>query len=233
MICLALQHGRRPRVRLLVKGILILLAYKWWVVLMVQLYILPICSKEKPLSTLISSVLNRTKWAQHFSAMTLCASIGLLPSKLAICSQNTNNWQRTWYNFSLGFMGWAIHGLAGYINIYIFVFGKLSHTMGFILGSVQRTLGEGWSWYARRRTRTSLFLLSDKGCYLVAFNYFWCDCSAGLVIGPPTYWANPVIGPSKELHQVTAITRELREAIGGFKRQKYDFGDTNVNEFIY
>jgi hypothetical protein len=57
--------------------------------------------------------------------------------------------------------------------------------------------------------------------------------SAGPVIEPPAYWANPVIGPSKGLHQVSAITRELREAIGGFKRQKYDFCDTNVNEFIF
>jgi hypothetical protein len=56
--------------------------------------------------------------------------------------------------------------------------------------------------------------------------------SAGPVIGPTAHRANPVIGPSKGLHQVSAITRELRETIGGFKRQEYDFGETNVNEFI-
>jgi hypothetical protein len=57
--------------------------------------------------------------------------------------------------------------------------------------------------------------------------------SAGPVIGPPAYRANSVIGPSKGLHQVSAIMRELREAIGGFKQHKYDFGDTNGNEFIF
>ena len=41
--------------------------------------------------------------------------------------------------------------------------------------------------------------------------------SAGPVIGLPAHRANPVIGPSKGLHQVSAITRELREAIGGLK----------------
>ena len=57
--------------------------------------------------------------------------------------------------------------------------------------------------------------------------------SAGPVIGLPAHRANPVIGPSKGLHQVSAITRELRETIGGFKRQEYDFGDTNASEFIF
>jgi hypothetical protein len=57
--------------------------------------------------------------------------------------------------------------------------------------------------------------------------------SAGPVIGPPAHRANPVIGPSKGLHQVSAITRELRATIGWFKRQEYDFGDKNVNEFIF
>ena len=37
--------------------------------------------------------------------------------------------------------------------------------------------------------------------------------SAGLVIGPPAHKANPVIGPPKGLQQVSAITRELSEAI--------------------
>ena len=57
--------------------------------------------------------------------------------------------------------------------------------------------------------------------------------SAGPVIGLPANRANPVLGPSKGLHQVSAITRELRETIGGFKRQEYDFGDTNASEFIF
>ena len=57
--------------------------------------------------------------------------------------------------------------------------------------------------------------------------------SAGLVIGPPAHRANPVMGPSKGLHHFSAITRELRETIVGFKRQEYGFGNTNVNEFIF
>ena len=57
--------------------------------------------------------------------------------------------------------------------------------------------------------------------------------SAGPVIGLPAHRANPVIGLSKGLHQVSAITRELRETIGGFKRQEYDFGDTNASDFIF
>ena len=63
----------------------------------------------------------------------------------------------------------------------------------------------------------------------------WYNYSAGLVIGPPAHSANPVIGPSKELHHhdVSVITRELREAIGGFKWQACDFGDTNMNESIF
>ena len=56
--------------------------------------------------------------------------------------------------------------------------------------------------------------------------------SAGPVIGPPAHRANPVIGPSKGLHQVSAITGELRETGWGFKRREYDFGATYEKEFI-
>ncbi len=52
------------------------------------------------------------------------------------------------------------------------------------------------------------------------------------VIGQPAHRANPVIGPSKGLHQVSAITGELRETGGWFKRREYDFGAKYVNEFI-
>ena len=55
------------------------------------------------------------------------------------------------------------------------------------------------------------------------------EYSAGPVIGPPAHTANPVIGPSKGLHQVSAITRELRKAIGGLKWWECDFSDTNMN----
>jgi hypothetical protein len=56
--------------------------------------------------------------------------------------------------------------------------------------------------------------------------------SAGPVIGPSAHRANPVIGPSKGLHQVSAITGELRETGGWFKRREYDFGATYEKEFI-